>query len=110
MNKLQINPVLKGDYKTRKVVISITPYLSEIELKSTKSQKAINHSPDGFAWGYDGAGPAQLALAILMIVCPKKMALELYQSFKIDIIRCLPTFENFELSFITIEKWLQEHE
>lgn len=24
-----------------------------------------NHSPDGFAWGYPGSGPAQLALAIL---------------------------------------------
>jgi len=25
----------------------------------------VNHSPDGFAWGYPGSGPAQLALAIL---------------------------------------------
>lgn len=25
----------------------------------------FNHSPDGFAWGYGGSGPAQLALAIL---------------------------------------------
>jgi len=25
----------------------------------------INHSPDGFSWGYSGSGPAQLALAIL---------------------------------------------
>jgi len=24
-----------------------------------------NHSPDGFEWGYQGSGPAQLALAIL---------------------------------------------
>ncbi len=24
-----------------------------------------NHSPDGFAWGYPGSGPARLALAIL---------------------------------------------
>jgi hypothetical protein len=24
-----------------------------------------NHSPTGFAWGYGGSGPAQLALAIL---------------------------------------------
>jgi hypothetical protein len=23
-----------------------------------------NHSPDGFAWGYQGSGPAQLALAL----------------------------------------------
>ena len=25
----------------------------------------INHSPDGFNWGYQGSGPAQLALALL---------------------------------------------
>ena len=25
----------------------------------------VNHSPTGFAWGYSGSGPAQLALAIL---------------------------------------------
>jgi hypothetical protein len=26
---------------------------------------AVNHSPDGFNWGYSGSGPAQLAYAIL---------------------------------------------
>lgn len=26
----------------------------------------MNHSPDGFAWGYEGSGPAQLALAIMV--------------------------------------------
>lgn len=25
----------------------------------------VNHSPDGFEWGYAGSGPSQLALAIL---------------------------------------------
>jgi hypothetical protein len=25
----------------------------------------LNHSPDGFQWGYSGSGPAQLALALL---------------------------------------------
>lgn len=25
-----------------------------------------NHSPTGFAWGYEGSGPAQLALAIMV--------------------------------------------
>ena len=25
----------------------------------------VNHSPTGFAWGYSGSGPAQLAAAIL---------------------------------------------
>lgn len=30
------------------------------------SQKIRNHSPDGFAWGYNGSGPHQLALGILL--------------------------------------------
>ena len=30
------------------------------------SQAVRNHSPTGFAWGYGGSGPAQLALAILI--------------------------------------------
>ena len=25
----------------------------------------VNHSPDGFCWGYSGSGPAQLALGLL---------------------------------------------
>lgn len=25
-----------------------------------------NHSPDGFSWGYQGSGPAQLALAVMV--------------------------------------------
>lgn len=26
----------------------------------------VNHSPDGFNWGYTGSGPAQLALAMMV--------------------------------------------
>ena len=35
-------------------------------LHPRKSLAVYNHSPDGFAWGYGGSGPAQLALAILL--------------------------------------------
>jgi hypothetical protein len=37
-----------------------------VKLDPKPSQKLRNHSPDGFAWGYPGSGPAQLALAILL--------------------------------------------
>jgi hypothetical protein len=44
-----------------------TPVLVDGEpLDPAASRKVYNHSPDGFAWGYNGSGPAQLALAILM--------------------------------------------
>ena len=41
-----------------------------------------NHSPDGFAWGYSGSGPAQLALAILCdAVGDDEVALSQYKTF-----------------------------
>lgn len=44
-----------------------------------------NHSPSGFAWGYGGSGPAQLALALLMdALGDQDMALTYYQEFKRD--------------------------
>jgi len=42
-----------------------------------------NHSPTGFAWGYGGSGPAQLALALLVdAVGDTELALAHYQDFK----------------------------
>lgn len=50
-----------------------------------------NHSPTGFAWGYGGSGPAQLALAILLAAgVPRDRAEALYQSFKWEHIAHLP--------------------
>src|SRR6185437_10265213 len=43
----------------------------------------VNHSPDGFAWGYGGSGPSQLALALLADALEDdKLALSYYQTFK----------------------------
>lgn len=42
-----------------------------------------SHSPTGFAWGYGGSGPAQLALALLVdALGDSALALEHYQEFK----------------------------
>jgi hypothetical protein len=43
----------------------------------------VNHSPTGFAWGYAGSGPAQLALAILHDAIGRDRAIELHQRFKL---------------------------
>jgi len=60
-------------------------------LSPKRSQKIRNHSPDGFAWGYGGSGPAQLALAILLKagLSPER-AVDLYQQFKVQYISNLP--------------------
>lgn len=49
-----------------------------------------NHSPDGFAWGYCGSGPAQLALAILADAANDSMALRYYQTYKAEVVSKLP--------------------
>lgn len=41
-----------------------TPVLREIRPLDPRFDLR-NHSPDGFAWGYSGSGPSQLALALL---------------------------------------------
>lgn len=42
-----------------------------------------NHSPDGFNWGYEGSGPAQLALALLLDAsCARTLSERYYQLFK----------------------------
>jgi hypothetical protein len=60
-------------------------------LKPRESQRVYNHSPDGFAWGYGGSGPAQLALAILLKLTrnPEK-AVRQHQDFKWKYITTLP--------------------
>jgi hypothetical protein len=54
-----------------------------------------NNSPTGFAWGYNGSGPAQLALAILTDYFGAKpggkaLAEALYEPFKFVVIAALP--------------------
>lgn len=49
-----------------------------------ESQGVWNHSPTGFAWGYGGSGPAQLALAILLRFTDADTATALHQQFKWD--------------------------
>ncbi len=42
-----------------------------------------DHSPTGFAWGYEGSGPAQLALALCAdVLGDDRRAQEVYQAVK----------------------------
>jgi hypothetical protein len=75
-----------------------------------RSLKIRNHSPDGFAWGYCGSGPAQLALGILLEVTDRATAELLYQDFKNSVIAGLPKEEGntWELTSEEVESWLQK--
>jgi len=68
--------LIRGEAGSRRVFVNCK------ELDPAESQKVFNHSPDGFAWGYSGSGPAQLALGILLTFMGKQMALKCYQEFK----------------------------
>jgi len=57
-----------------------------------------NHSPTGFAWGYGGSGPSQLALAILADLHSDAKALQWYQPFKWRVIAQLPRDKPWTLS------------
>jgi len=68
-----------------------------------------NHSPTGFAWGYAGSGPSQLALAILADVIGDAPAVEngLYQEFKNAFIACQKRDAGFELTEAQIREWVE---
>lgn len=69
-----------------------------------------NHSPSGFAWGYLGSGPAQLALAILADYYDAETALngQIYQRFKEVAIAPLMGDMPFELTGEQIEQYMRE--
>lgn len=85
---------LEGQNSTRRV------WLNGNELLPDESQKVYNHSPDGFAWGYGGSGPSQLALAILLELYGDETKFPMhYHDFKTTHIATLPFNEDFEVEF-----------
>ena len=63
--------------------IQVGNFTSRGKLDPAASQKIVNHSPDGFQWGYGGSGPAQLALALVLDATgDKNRARKVYQDFK----------------------------
>lgn len=69
-----------------------------------------NHSPTGPEWGFEGSGPAQLALAILMDHFgdeKRAFVTEVYQQFKRDVIAKLGKDE-WTLTAHDIEAWYDQ--
>jgi len=88
--KGRVEHKLKGFTKDR------TIYLDGKQLNPTRSQQKYNHSPDGFNWGYEGSGPAQLALAIIIELTGQAGG---YQEFKRNVIAKIPQGKDFEILF-----------
>ena len=74
---------------------------------SVASRKLRDHSPTGFAWGYSGFGPAQLALGLLLDATDNQViALSHYQRFKSEIVASW--FDRWEITDRDILTWIQD--
>lgn len=82
-------------------------YLNGKLLTPEKSQGIRCHSPDGFNHGYLGSGPAQLALAILLELTDKEVALKKYHHFKEEIIAALPQNKSFNIDIEISSHYLE---
>jgi hypothetical protein len=85
-------------------------FLGDRPLELPRSLAVRSHSASGFAWGYPGSGPAQLALAILLELLPQEEAERLYQDFMQEILAVLPEGEDFHLPVERIFRWKEDHD
>ena len=77
-----------------------------VVLDPKASLKVANHSPTGFAWGYSGSGPTQLALAILLKAGLKKdAAIAFCIRFRDTFISRLPQSE-FDIT-VDVNEWVK---
>lgn len=66
----------------------------------------IRHSPTGFAWGYGGSGPSDLARCILYDFLGFPPRPGVYQHFKGVFVSTWPQDEGWRLSGREIQEWL----
>lgn len=82
-------------------------YRNDQLLPALPSRKLRDHSPDGFAWGYQGSGPAQLALALLYdALRDSQFALSFYQAFKREYVSRWPVNGNWKITQRDILQWV----
>ncbi len=65
----------------------------------------VNHSPDGFEYGYGGSGPAQLSFALLLHFLGVEAAGYYYQTFKDKIVSQLPRESDYVGLFFDRKIW-----
>ncbi len=74
------------------------------------SLKLRDHSPDGFCWGYNGSGPAQLALALLLdAINIPETAVYHHQQFKNVFVAKWDTDNDWSIFRSEIIRWLELH-
>jgi hypothetical protein len=87
--------------------------------KSRPLRHMVLHSPSEFAWGYDGSGPADLALSLLSDVLGARpsekqiyhgriKAYPHHQAFKREFVAGWDIGSRFEIDSDTIASWLRK--
>lgn len=80
-------------------------YVDDVELDPHPSVMIYNHAPD-FEWSYGGAGPCQLAIAILLDCTGNpNLSIQLHIPFMHDFIENAE-FDGFIIMESMIEKWI----
>lgn len=71
----------------------------------------FNHSPTGFEWGYEGSGPAQLALAILAdtLRWDGQQAIDLHQRYKREVVARLDRQAGWEIEQSSVLDWIRQN-
>lgn len=78
----------------------------EIQGELDPRHDLYNHSPNGFAWGYGGSGPAQLALALLAHATgDDDFAVKHHQDYKFEVVAALPQDTPWRIGRGTIRQW-----
>ncbi len=104
--------IIKGKRVDRECVVVIKS--DHIAAPLDPHDDLVNHSSNGFEWGYSGSGPSQLAFAIMFEYgkskFPKeidayKFAITYYMKFRDDYIASVQE-PSFEISFDQIERWV----
>lgn len=85
-------------------------FVGGVQIHPEASQRLINHSPDGFNWGYLGSGPSQLALALLLYFTGnERYSLGHYQKLKFEIISAWPGGKNINVPNRAITNWIKKN-
>ncbi len=82
-------------------------YINGKQISWKKSTQYLLISKTGFNWGYGGAGPQQLAFAILLELTNEKIARSLCFEFTQEFVAKLPSDRNFSVSEEKVMKIIQ---
>lgn len=79
---------------------------SQIVYPLPKRLDKVNHSPDGFSWGYNGSGPTQLAFAMLYDITQSDwFTQDNYMEFREQVISRLDKDKDHIIKELDIRIW-----